>query len=137
MIFLLDTSAFSELMRTEPGVSRWLASMSVKDSVVVCPIVRGEIQFGISKLSQGKRRAALENAARRLFASIPCEPVPESAGDHYAAIKLLRQRQGLSLDENDLWIAAPAMALNATLVSRDRDFNDIQGLRIEQPVPNS
>ena len=125
------------MMRTEPGVSRGLASISVRDSVVVCPIVRGEIRFGISKLSQGKRRTALENAARRLFASIPCEPVPESAGDHYAAIKLLRQRQGLSLDESDLWIAATAMALNATLVSRDRDFNDIQGLRIEQPAPNS
>ena len=70
MIFLLDTSAFSELMRTEPGVSRWLASMSVKDSVVVCPIVRGEIQFGISKLSQGKRRAALES-----FATSPATPL--------------------------------------------------------------
>ena len=41
------------------------------------------------------------------------------AGDFYAAVKLARQQRGLTLDENDLWVAATAHALGATPVSRD------------------
>lgn len=61
---------------------------------------------------------------------VPCEPVPEAAGDLYAIIKLTRQRKGLSLDENDLWIAATATALGAVLVTRDNDFANIDGLTV-------
>jgi predicted nucleic acid-binding protein len=35
------------------------------------------------------------------------------------------------MDENDLWIAATALALGATLVSRDGDFKQIDGLSVE------
>jgi predicted nucleic acid-binding protein len=53
--------------------------------------------------------------------------VPESAGDAYAHIKRTREQQGRALDENDLWIAATASALGATLVTRDSDFSSIEG----------
>ena len=59
-----------------------------------------------------------------------CEPVPERAGDFYAAVKLARRQKGLVLDENDLWVAATALALGATLVSRDADFAGINGLPV-------
>jgi predicted nucleic acid-binding protein len=72
----------------------------------------------------------LENQAAPLFATIPCEALPETAGDQYARIKLIRQRKGLVLDENDLWIASTAWALGAVLVSRDSDFQQIDGLSV-------
>ena len=56
--------------------------------------------------------------------------MPESAGDAYAAIKRTREERGLALDENDLWIAATASALGATLVTRDRDFSSVAGLLV-------
>jgi predicted nucleic acid-binding protein len=34
------------------------------------------------------------------------------------------------LDENDLWVAATALALGARLVSRDADFAGIEGLPV-------
>ena len=49
-------------------------------------------------------------------------------GLFYASLKLARQQRGLTLDENDLWVAATALALRATLVSRDRDLAGIDGL---------
>jgi hypothetical protein len=49
-----------------------------------------------------------------------------------ANIKASQRRCGLPLDENDLWIAATALAMNATLVSRDTDFQAIEGLGLVQ-----
>ena len=59
--------------------------------------------------------------------------LPTFAGDVYATIKVSQQRRGLSLDENDLWMAATALALSATLVSRDSDFRGIEGLSVVAP----
>ncbi len=129
-IYLLDTNAASDLLRVKTPLSNWLSHLPTNSKVVTCTIVRGEILFGIARLAKGKRRDELETKAGLLFDSIPCEPLPASAGDHYAAIKLARQRSGLALDENDLWIAATALSLGAILVTRDRDFNSITGLPI-------
>jgi predicted nucleic acid-binding protein len=131
MTFLLDTTTFSDLMREHPKVDARLGSISSTDRVVICSVVRGEIRYGIERLPQSKRRQELEAKAAQLFAILPCEPVPEAAGDRYATVKLSRQRQGLALDENDLWIAATVLALSAVLVSRDSDFQQIDGLAVE------
>jgi predicted nucleic acid-binding protein len=128
--YLLDTNAISDLMRAAPRVENWMAGLDRSDRVVTCTIVRGEILFGISRLPEGRHRAELEQTGHQFLTAFPCEPVPERAGDLYAAIKLARQRRGLALDENDLWVAATALALNAALVSRDRDFDQIDGLSV-------
>ena len=57
----------------------------------------------------------------------------QAAGDVYANIKVSQQRRGLPLDENDLWMAATAVALGAILVSRDSDFQGIEGLSVVAP----
>jgi predicted nucleic acid-binding protein len=134
VIYLLDTNAISELMRADPRVEKWMAGLDDQDVVVTCTIVRGEILFGISRLAAGRRRTELEKTGHQFLDAFPCEPIPERAADFYAAIKLARQDQGLSLDENDLWVAATAIALGATLVSRDQDFAGIEGLDIVAPA---
>ena len=69
----------------------------------------------------------------QFLAAFRCEPIPERAADLYATLKLTRQQHGLTLDENDLWVAATALALGATLVSRDSDFARIEGLSVVAP----
>lgn len=130
MVFLLDTNAFSDLMREHPKIDAHLASLTPADRAVICSVVRGEIRYGIERLPQSKRQQELETKAANLFAVLPCESVPEAAGDHYARIKLTRQQKGLTLDENDLWIAATALALGAVLISRDSDLQQIDGLTV-------
>ena len=130
MIFLLDTNAFSDLMRKHSKLDARMSSLPAADTVVICPVVRGEIRYGIEQLPQSRRRQDLEDQAAPLFSIIPCESIPEAAGDHYARIKLTRQQKGLTLDENDLWLAATALALGAALISRDTDFQQIDGLTV-------
>jgi predicted nucleic acid-binding protein len=117
-------------MRAAPQVENWMAGLGPGDRVVTCTIVRGEILFGIARLPRGRRRTELEETARQFLDAVHCEPVPQIAGDLYAVVKLARQERGLPLDENDLWVAATALALGATLVSRDGDFAGIDGLRV-------
>jgi predicted nucleic acid-binding protein len=130
MIYLLDTTAFSDLMREHPATEQHLRAVGATDAVRICTIVRGEIRYGIERLPHGRRRQELETKANTLFRVISCEAVPESAGDEYGRVKAESQRKGLALDENDLWIAASALMAGATLVTRDSDYRRVDGLSV-------
>ncbi len=134
MTYLLDTNAFSELMREHPKLRAKVSGLSPSDQLIVCTIVHGEIDYGISRLPTGQRKQDLQAKAMRLFAGLRCEPVSETAAQHYADIKIARERLGLALDENDLWIAAVCRDLNVTLVSHDQSFRQIPGLNVEDWV---
>ena len=133
MIYLLDTNAISALMRADVRMASWLSSLGAGDRVAICTITRGEVLFGLQRLAQGRRRTELETKAGKLFAILPCEPLPPAAADRYASVKISQQRRGLPLDENDLWIAATALVMEATLVSRDSDFQGVEGLALVEP----
>ena len=115
-------------MEDIPKVKGRLNSLAESDYPFTCPIVKGEILFGIVRLPDGKRRRDLKQKANELFAQVPCDPIPENVGDAYAQIKVAAQQQGTSLDECDLWIVATALALDAILVTSDSDYQRIVGL---------
>ena len=75
-------------MRDIPTVKGRLNSLADSDYLFTCPIVKGEILFGVARLPAGKRRRDLEQKANELFAQIPCDPIPENVGDTYAQIKV-------------------------------------------------
>jgi predicted nucleic acid-binding protein len=129
--YLWDTTTFSALMRRDAKVRARLAALTAADRVVICTITRGEVLYGLARLPEGKRRSALEAEAMPLFGQLVCLTVPEAAADQYASIKWETERQGTPLDENDLWIAATARALEAVVVTTDSDFQRVSGLQIE------
>ena len=123
-------------MKDAPAVKGRLKSLSESDYLFTCPIVKGEILFGIVRLPAGKKQRDLLQKANELFAQIPCDPIPENVADFYAKIKVAAKRQGTPLDECDLWIAATALALDTILVTSDSDYGRIAelGLRLENWV---
>jgi len=131
--YLLETTTCSRIMENDLNVTGHLDALAESDYPFTCTVVKGEILFGIERLPTGRRRQDLEHKASRLFSSLPCEAIPEAAATHYAQIKRAAQRQGTPLDENDLWIAATARALEAILVTSDSDYQRITGvgLRLE------
>lgn len=131
MTYLLDTTAFSALMRHSAKIRARVSSLAATDRAVICTITRGEVLYGLERLPHGKRRSDLETEAMRLFAQFSCLSVPEAAGDRYAHIKWENERKGTPLDENDLWIAATALSIGAVLVTTDSDFQRVSSLRVE------
>lgn len=129
--YLLDSSTFSHLARDAAGPRRRLAALDPHDRVVICAIVRGEVLYGLGRLPPGRNRGLLEAKTAALFVSMPCEPVAPSAAEHYARLRLHTERRGRPVGDNDLWIAAVACDVDATLVAEDSDFDGLPGLRTE------
>ncbi|TMB71008.1 MAG: type II toxin-antitoxin system VapC family toxin [Chloroflexi bacterium] len=61
-------------------------------------------------------------------------PVDMEVGRRYAAIRYELRRQGQLIADNDLWIAATGLAHDLTLVTRDRHFERVPGLKLYQQV---
>ena len=131
MIFLLDMNAVSDLVRMQPKIHQRVQGTATPHQIITCTIVRGEILYGISRLPNGRRRDDLELKVSHILGGITCVPVPEQAAEHYARVKIDRLSKGWNLDENDLWIIATALAMSATLISRDSDMCGIAGLLTE------
>lgn len=126
--YLLDTSTLRHLMQDAPAIKARLESLGESDYLFICPIVKGEILFGIVRLCAGPKRKNLEQKANELFAKIPCDPLPDNVAEVYARTKAAAQKQGTSLGRCDLWIAATALALDSILVSSDSDYERIVNL---------
>jgi predicted nucleic acid-binding protein len=52
MNFLLDTTAFSDLMREHSKLEAHLGTIALTDRVLICTVVGGEIQYGIERFGR-------------------------------------------------------------------------------------
>ena len=69
-----------------------------------------------------------ESVVRRL----PLAGIDVGTAGHYARIRAGLERQGAPIGANDLWIAAQALNLGATLVTdNQREFQRVAGLSLE------
>jgi tRNA(fMet)-specific endonuclease VapC len=99
------------------------------EQLVMSAITYGELQYGANKSSQRSR--TLSQLAE-LIQYIPVESLAPSAAQAYGEIRAALERQGRMIGNNDLWIAAHAMAMNVTLATNnDREFLRLTGLSVE------
>lgn len=89
----------------------------------------GELCHGAEKSLQ---RDAVLVALARLRELIPVLELAAEAGSHYGRLLAQLQRSGRVIGNNDLWIAAHALALGLPLVSNNlREFERVPGLALE------
>lgn len=93
-------------------------------------IVLGELYFGAygSPTRPEAAVAGVETVERTIVALAP----DATTARIYAQAKQDLKRQGLTMPDNDLWIAATSMQYDVTLAARDTHFDWITGLRVEQ-----
>jgi tRNA(fMet)-specific endonuclease VapC len=128
-LFLFDTNTVSAIMADHPKVKSRLSTQPGR--IVTCAIVRGEVRYGLERLPVGKRRANLEAKPSAVFAALPIEPITAAAADLYGTTRRIIELMGHNLSDNDLWIAAAALALGSVLVSNDQAFRNVPGLSVE------
>ncbi len=128
-IALFDTNAVSDLMRDHPQLKHRIGRH--QGTIATSVVVLGEIRFGLERMPAGKKRQDLESRSVTILSAIPTETVSPSIAQAYGQLKASLEGQGLNLDDNDLWIAATAIAQGMILVTRDRLFSRITGLLVE------
>lgn len=126
---LLDTNAVSDLMRDDPQVKARVGNHP--DPIVTSVVVVGEIRYGLSRLPPGKKRNELEARAQSILAAFHIELITEPIAEAYGRLKASLESQGLSFNDNDVWIAATALTLSNLLVTRDQVFSRVPGLQVE------
>lgn len=136
-MIVLDTNVLSELMRASPAdpVVAWVGSRAALE-LHTTAVTQAEILFGIATMPAGRKRAAAESAAQRMFGVVLAGrvlPFATDAATHYGVIASDRRKAGRPISVMDAQIAAIARAAGATLATRNvRDFEGT-GLRVVDP----
>jgi tRNA(fMet)-specific endonuclease VapC len=125
---LLDTNTLSDLLRNPKGMVRQKLGEVGPSDIAMSVVTAGELLWGVEKKNSPRLKATIEGLIRR-FEVIKLDL---RVAREYAAIRSSLERVGKPIGANDLWIAAHALAEEATLVTANtREFARVPGLRIE------
>ena len=92
-------------------------------------ITYGELVYGVTKSTQ--RDVGLERL-EQIIQIIPVLNLPEASAREYGTIRAGLEAAGRTIGNNDLWIAAHAMAAGMTLVTNnEKQFRRVRGLKIQ------
>lgn len=127
--YLMDTNHLSPLVTlSHPLRHRFLASQQRGHRFGVPVPVLTETKFGLSMTPRtGHNLAEWE----RLLPGLTIYNLDRADAEQAAELQLQLRRRGWQLATVDALIAAVALRYNLTLLTRDRDFSSIFGLKKE------
>lgn len=129
MRYLLDTNICIYIRQKRlPNIMRHFASLKPGEAGISV-VTYGELIYGAEKSSH--RSEALRRL-QELVTILPALPMPESAAHTYGKLRADLQARGEMIGNNDLWIAAHAIAEQLILVTNDEsEFRRVRGLRLQ------
>ena len=121
MKICLDTSAYSNFLRSRPAVVRVVAHA---EWIGIPAIVIGELETGFRRGNQRLQNLAVldEFLAHR---SVEVLSTSRTIAEVYADIHVELTRIGKPIPTNDIWIAATSTVCGATLVTYDKHYGSI------------
>ncbi|WP_293661944.1 type II toxin-antitoxin system VapC family toxin [Rhodoferax sp. OV413] len=129
--YMLDTNVVSHIMqgRDAPLLAR-LGALVV-GQVVISSVTLAELEYGIHRKAGA---AGLRNALTQLLQRVDVLPWDEKVATVYGELCATLESQGINLSDFDMMIAAHAIATGATLVSRDKAFQQVPQHRLQLQV---
>lgn len=130
--YLLDTNICIYIAKRKPQhVLDKFEELTVGE-VGMSIITFGELLYGAQKSQHPKKTITL---LQELVSLIPPLPMSTKAAKYYGDIRSYLEKHGKPIGNNDLWIAAHAIALDLILVTNNvREFSRISDLEIENWV---
>jgi len=123
---LLDTNAYVSYLRGDEKVLSWL---SQADEVYLSVFVLGELFAGFREGEREKEnKEILENFLQKSTVSLI--NASRDTAEIFGLVKGSLKRIGHPIPANDIWIGAHALETGSILLTYDRHFASIPGLRV-------
>jgi tRNA(fMet)-specific endonuclease VapC len=127
--YLFDTNHLSAAIDDEAGVrGRILGARQAGHRLGTCVPVLCELETGLERT---RRREQNRRILRTLLRQIRIWPLDPPMARVYAEIYHDLRARGRVLSQVDMMLAALGRSLDATLLTDDRDFEALPGLRVE------
>lgn len=120
---ILDTNALSAFVDGAPGLAPLVQKA---DELAIPVVVLGEYRFGVL---QSRRRLECERWLQEHLSAHQILAVSEATTFYYADLRVELKRAGTPIPSNDVWIAALSRQHRMPVLSRDRHFDSVAGLR--------
>jgi tRNA(fMet)-specific endonuclease VapC len=131
-LYLLDTNICIYVKNNRPPEVLARFSGLKPGDVAMSSITFGELCFGAAK--SAKQQEAMQTLAS-LKLLIPVLALDANASVHYGQVRQHLQSAGRTIGNNDLWIAAHALASGLILVTNNLvEFERVPGLKVENWV---
>lgn len=127
--YMLDTNVVSHIMQgRDVALLDRLVQVPV-GQVLISSVTLAELEYGLHRKGQP---AKLKNALTQVLLRVDVLPWDEAVARCYGALCSTLEARGINLSDLDMMIAAHAVAVDATLVSRDKAFAQVLApLRLE------
>jgi len=130
--FLLDTNVFIHIRQRRPPEVLARFNRLKPGEAAISVVSYGELLYGLEK-SQFREQAFRQ--LTELVSLLPVLALPTQAGASYGAIRAALEAKGEIIGNNDLWIAAHAIAAGLILVTNnEQEFRRIPGLKMQNWV---
>ena len=120
---ILDTNALSAWAEGHAGIEAPLRS---SNRLITPSVVLGEHCFGIR---QSRHRRRYEDWLRRYLPLTEIATITAATASSYAGIRLELKKQGTPVPSNDAWVAALALQHGQPILSNDKHFDLIAGVK--------
>jgi tRNA(fMet)-specific endonuclease VapC len=127
-LYLLDTNIASYAIKGGvPAVRRHIERVPMAQ-LAISAVTEGELLNGVARRPEATRLQAVVN---EFLLRVAVQPWDSNVARHYGALRAALEREGHPIGNLDMMIGAHALALGAVLVTNDRAFTGIKGLKIE------
>jgi len=123
---LIDSNVYIDLLRARKDPLDYLERRLGLENIICCGVVKAEVLRGIPQLKARNRLEAF-------FAITQMVGTPARMWDEIWQLAWKLDRQGRCLPFTDIVIACCAMREGAAVMTADRHFDQIPGLRVIRP----
>lgn len=122
-VYLLDTNAITAIFKKDAD----LLALITEFDLYLPVIVVGELFYGALYSQNVEQNLESYTAfiSQRQVLSCDLETARQ-----YGAISVQLRRKGRNIPQNDVWIAALALQYDLPVITRDKHFNEVDGLTV-------